>query len=580
MLKNNVKIILYLFIFFIVTSFIVLPLLKISSFHTLYFDLGIFQSHLFNSNYNSEWQRSFYGHTHWFGYIYSLFYGMYSLDYGVYIIIAFQAVLLLSPAVFLYKQYGLVPLLAYLLYIPLWMNTQYEFHYDHLTVPILAGFFISLIRLRFIYVTFFSILLMLVKEPYALQAAACGLLLIWLGLRGVGINDRLLNTLERKKLIIAGALITVVGFVYFYVAVHYLIPYFNADISAMSLENKAFSHLGASISEILWSILSQPLLIFNDIFTTPRKLLYLIILFGSLSFIPLLKPIFLIPAVPLIMIAMLSKTPNYYDYHAQYTAALIIPIMFSFVYGLPRAKKIWVVFTYWCSNKLIGVRSGLIKVTTKTVLSSSANAYGRYVNDISKYLIDEKKSIHLFFIIIFMVLIISHILLAPSPFARLFWSDRVWSYNKSAYIISERDVMIKKAIFEYIPSNPGVSVATQNSFNSTHLAHRKIYLPFPLGVSEPHLLLDWSNRDWRGFFKYLRSGYKPPSLSYKSYADYIVLDLKRPYSLSDIGCAWKYGECENKNIEKEFFSSITEAKVIFDTVFEKDGFIILRRKMI
>ncbi|MFQ5451507.1 MAG: hypothetical protein ACE5E9_12840 [Nitrospinaceae bacterium] len=63
------------------------------------------------------------------------------------------------------------------------------------------------------------------------------------------------------------------------------------------------------------------------------------------------------------------------------------------------------------------------------------------------------------------------------------------------------------------------------------------------------------------------------------WADYVVLDLKRPWSLLDKGCAWRNGKCrDNGKFASRFLSTIQQTTERFDTVFEKDGFYILKRK--
>ena len=175
-------------------------------------------------------------------------------------------------------------------------------------------------------------------------------------------------------------------------------------------------------------------------------------------------------------------------------------------------------------------------------------------------------------------ILVGHVMLSPSPISRLFWSDKVWTYSWQAYVPTERVAMIKSMIEKYIPADPDISVTTQNQLNYSHLAHRKVYLPFPMGIAEPQKVMDWSSRTWDGFVVFLKTGYKPMAITYDRYADYVVLDLKRPYFLMDRGCGWIYGECRDKEIEKKFLDWVAYTRSIYDTVFERDGFMILRRR--
>ena len=135
-------------------------------------------------------------------------------------------------------------------------------------------------------------------------------------------------------------------------------------------------------------------------------------------------------------------------------------------------------------------------------------------------------------------------------------------------------------MLKYIPADPEVSVTTQNTVNWYHLAHRKVYAPFPHGIEEPIQVMDWSSRTWGGFWRFVRTGEMPPAVTHDRYADYVVLDLKRPWFLIDKGCEWIYGECRDKEMEKKFLDWVAYTRSIYDMVFEQHGFMILRRRVI
>jgi hypothetical protein len=137
--------------------------------------------------------------------------------------------------------------------------------------------------------------------------------------------------------------------------------------------------------------------------------------------------------------------------------------------------------------------------------------------------------------------------------------------------------MLQEAMLKYIPADPDVSVTTQNTVNWYHLAHRKVFLPFPMGVDMPHRVIDWSNRDLPGLLQYIRTGDMPPAITHDRYADYVVLDLKRPWFIIDKGCDWLYGACRNDEMAAKFLHLVNETRQRYNTVFERDGFTILRR---
>lgn len=567
-------------------------LAKVYVLHSSFFDLGIFESLLFRIDVADELQRAFSGHAHVFALPFGWLYGLLPYGEAPYLLVGVQALLLLAPAIWFYRRVGTIIAFVYLAYYPLWANALFDFHFDHLAVPLLAGFYFALIDRRIAWAALCAILLMLVKEPFALETAACGVLLSWLGMKGKAMNGDSLAYSERRWLMAGGAGLVAVGLVYFYFVMHYLIPFFTPDGGRGFLDSDAFGWLGHSIGEMASNIVLQPHLILNEIFTTPSKLVYLVVVFGLLAFIPLLRPALLIPAIPLLAISMLSRLTNYYDYNTHYTAGLIIPVMFAFVYGLPRAERIWERALTW-----VGLRWRLEDGGRKSDINLVLQLNGNYAPSPRPSPVEGEEvkqrglfgrsgigfstvggRMRLFYVLLFGWVLFGHIMLSPSPISRLFWSSKVWSYSWHAYVPTEREAIMKVAMEKYIPADPEVSVTTQNTVNWGHLAHRKVYLPFPLGVAEPHKAMDWSNRTWEGFWEFVRTGHKPPAITHDRYAVYVVLDLKRPYFLMDRGCEWIYGECRDKEMEKKFLDWVAYTRSIYDTVFEQDGFMILRRR--
>jgi len=190
--------------------------------------------------------------------------------------------------------------------------------------------------------------------------------------------------------------------------------------------------------------------------------------------------------------------------------------------------------------------------------------------------------------IILLVSIFFHILLSPSPISRIFWFELVPQYHYTAYILTKRDAMIKETIKKYIPDDFNVSVSTQNSVNCAHLAHRRYYFCFPKGATEPAKVPDFSNKSLIGLWtviKDLVSGQwtkekRLPTTDYRLiYADYVVLDLKRQWFVNDRGCdLWRNGQCHNPAFSQEFLKLVEETKKRYDLIYEKDGFMILKRR--
>ena len=550
-------------LFVLAGFFLYLPLVKSISLHSFFFDLGSFESLLYRIVNTGEWQWAFAGHTHWFALPIGWLYKLLPPNLASYCLVSMQAILLLLPALWFYRRFGVFAAFVYIAYCPLWVNTLFDFHFDHLAVPLLMGFYLALLDRKIGLAVLIATLLVFIKEPFALQTAACGALMLWAAFCGSSIWMQPLDQISRRWLVVGAVWLLSAGLGYFYFAVHYLLPYFAYDVWGGTMGGEAFGWLGQGLDEILQTIATKPYLVIWDIITTPHKLVYLVVGFGLLAFIPLLRSVFLIPAIPLLAIALLSRVPNYYDYNTHYTAGLIIPMIFAFVYGLPRAEWIWERFITWGGWQRWRIESTVGK-----------GLFTRLGIDL-----DTPQDRKLLFYVLFSSwFVFGHIMLSPSPISRLFWSDKVWSYSWQAYVPTERDAMMKVAMKKFIPADPEVSVTTQNTLNYSHLAHRKVYLPFPMAIAEPSKVLDWSNRTGEGFWVFVRSGYKPTVITHDRYADYVVLDLKRPYFLVDRGCEWIYGECSNREMEKEFLDWVAYTQSIYDVVFEQDGFMILRRR--
>jgi len=127
-----------------------------------------------------------------------------------------------------------------------------------------------------------------------------------------------------------------------------------------------------------------------------------------------------------------------------------------------------------------------------------------------------------------------HVLISPSPLSRYFWiSKHVWPYHKTAYRITKRDEMIRKALELYIPRNPDVIVCTHNWLNCSHLAQRRFYYPFSYKADE---------------------------------AEFIILDTKRPGVVLDK---------KDRNLFRQEFERI---KSKCSLVYKNDGFYIFGRE--
>lgn len=550
---------------------------KYFTLHSSLLDLGSFLFNFHNVA-AKDWPRIFSVHAQPLMAAWALQYQLLPSALVPYTTLVSQAAILVIPVIWFFRHYGWLVAIAYALYVPVWVNAHFDFHFDHLAVPLLLAFYLA-VKAGKPYLSMIPVLLLMgVKEPFALQAAACGVFLILVGLRrshGMSAGDQLVLTPNKcRAFTVSGLMVLVVGTAYFYVATQYMIPYFTGGMRG-GLDSVAFSWLGQSLGEVISAVLTHPLEILHDILGTPGKLTYLFVVFGLLAFIPLLAPIYLIPALPLVAIAMLSRLPNYYDYNTHYTAGLIIPVMFAFIHGLLRARALWVGSAKWVSYRVPAIMTTLLLWSPTP---PHKNSFPQRETAGGAELILKERLSKLFFALLVMWILAGHILLSPSPISRLFWLDKVWSYSWRAYVPTDREAMMKEAMLKYIPANPAVSVASQNTVNWEHLAHRRIYVAFPDGVIEPMKVVTRPSQTLGGFWRFVRSGEIPLALNHGRYADYVVLDLKRPWFIVDKGCEWIYGECRDKAIAREFLDLVAKTKARYVVLFEHDGFLILGRR--
>ena len=271
--------------------------------------------------------------------------------------------------------------------------------------------------------------------------------------------------------------------------------------------------------------------------TNPDKIKYLIYIFGALGFISFLKPSPLLVLFPILAINLFFPNKLYYGHTNHYTAGLIAPMIIAFSEGLPIAHQYW--------KKLKFSAQSFTPITLLCLFSL-------------------------------------HIFISPSPIGRHFYLNKSKLNYSSTYKLEERNEWIKSKVIKFIPSDPNIILSVQNSINLRHLVQRKNIFVFPDGTINPATVVDSSMKTWSGFLKYVRSGELEEISHDKKLADYVILDLKKPWFISENGyllsCHWVEGKCRNaKNFEENFLHHVDMTKKIFETVYNNDQFIILKR---
>ena len=309
---------------------------------------------------------------------------------------------------------------GYLLYPSVVFTVLFDFHPDHLVIPLLlfAFYFLEVGNPWGMVVA--GALMLLVKESLVPTVAAFGVYAV---------------VVTRRYLL--GAVLALGSVAFFWLVI---LPRYAGALSG-GAGGESYGYLGASLPEILRTLVTSPGVWLPEI-AQVLKLKFLFLMLAPLMFLPVLAPRALLVALPGLCMALLSRHPHRYQIWAQYVAPLIPPLFVAAVCGgqrlaacLPRGTARW-------------RRMG-------TVLPLWMIGAALYFN----------------------------VVFSPSPLSTTFWlgePERLrWSYHFRAYLVTSREREMREALQRHVPADPRVIVASQNSVNSSHLAHRTVYEQFP-----------------------------------------------------------------------------------------------------
>lgn len=254
--------------------------------------------------------------------------------------------------------------------------------------------------------------------------------------------------------------------------------------------------------------------------------------FGGLLFLPLFRPKLLVPALPALLF-ILSAGPEAADWTGPVTAGAAGVLFFSFCEVLGPLR-------------ILARQSGV-----------SARRFGGTV---------------------FAMLLVVHVFLAPSPISRPFLTGGSFAFGMEAYEPTARDASILAAILRSMPEADTVPVVSQNTLNWGSLAERYHFAPFPRGVFVPSPARDLSGVTWRDFWTFLRTG-RTDALPVRTWqAEYVLLDLTRPWCVLERQCPVQTASCPTQPVAGEFNTLVIRARQAMDTVYDQGGFVILRRR--
>lgn len=254
------------------------------------------------------------------------------------VLLLVQTVVLALGALFVYKlgvallrkkSVSLAIALSYLLNPSLQRSNLYDFHAVVLATTFLLGAFYFMQRRRYGLFLVFAFLAGSTKEQ------------VWaiVGLFGLFILARALYTLRtakdafhayKRKEALFGVGVAVVSFSIFYLFFSVVIPAFQGG---QHFATAYFTHFGDTPTTIIKGVLQSPEKVVETLSESSRQV-YLKQLLLPLGFLSIFSPLFLVFAMPDLLINLLSSNANFQQIYYQYTATITPFLFVAAIYGV------------------------------------------------------------------------------------------------------------------------------------------------------------------------------------------------------------------------------------------------------
>jgi uncharacterized membrane protein len=268
------------------------------------------------------------------------------------------------------KNLALVFSFAFLINPSIQRANLFDFHPVTLATFFLLGTFYFYLKKRYLYFSLFAILAALTKEEIWLITALFGIFIF----------------LVPKKKILGGTVFLISASI-FAGLIWYIIPH---NLGSQHFALSYYSEFGDSPMEIIKTVIFSPLKIIGTILN-PERLKYINQLFLPLGFLSLLSPLFLVFAIPDLLINLLSNNSQLHQIYYQYTAAITPFIFVTAIMGVAFLKKITklpiIFFTIYLL--VISLVSAYFFGPLPGASESNLDMYTRQLNDkdfIDKYL--------------------------------------------------------------------------------------------------------------------------------------------------------------------------------------------------
>ncbi|MGE3314756.1 MAG: DUF2079 domain-containing protein [Planctomycetaceae bacterium] len=233
-----------------------------------------------------------------------------------------------------------------------------------------------------------------------------------------------------------------------------------------------FSKFGKSLTEVVWNMATNPVLLYQELFTT-QTVVYILAVLLPLGFVPLLSPGRLAVGVPVFVTLCLNEVARDPRHHFH---APIVPIIFwAAAAGLGNVGS----FRAWLTSRLAKRDSRPIAGSDESVQRFAAH-------------------------FTWTCALASGLFLSLSPLGLTFWDPGSAFYWRNLYVPGQRAVMAKRVV-QKIPTTAKVASTDFIHPRFTHYERSYDYSDYPRAVSNYEL--------------------KVPDDT-----DYIVIDTRHPYS--------------------------------------------------
>lgn len=219
------------------------------------------------------------------------------------------------------KGYGVMFSFVYLVYPSVHNCTMYGFHFEELTIGLAPFAFYALIKHKRVLFVLLCLLMMMVKENIAAMVCMFGVYAFFRGER------------------IVGVFVALVSAVWFYLCIYVIIPNFTPP-GDITYSHSFFSNLVGTKDSSFQTVLINMMGLITSILSDPFKATFLFHLIAPLAFLPLLAPDVLIIALPIFAQLLFSGYVRFHSISIFYQSAVLPFVLIAAIYGFQRLVAI------------------------------------------------------------------------------------------------------------------------------------------------------------------------------------------------------------------------------------------------